>query len=76
MNEFLRFYDRMEHKRGWALSIYHSSITDWNIVVGYKSSHPKHGETIIHIEDCDMELAFAKAQVELKKWLVKNEGGY
>lgn len=76
MNEFLKFYKSMQHERGWTLSIYHSSITDQNITVGYKSIYPKHDETIIHVEDCDMELAFAKAQVELKKWLLENEGGY
>lgn len=49
---------------------------DWCINIGYKSTHPKCEETIIQIQDCDYELAFAKAQVELKEWLSENNGGY
>ena len=76
MNDFLRFYNEIEHNRGWALEIYHSSIIDWSITIGYKSTHDKYGEKIIYVSDCDMEYAFAKAQIELKDWLIKNEGGY
>jgi hypothetical protein len=76
MNDFLMFYDKIKHGRGWALEIYHSSIMDWCITIGYKVTHVKHGDTILHIQSCDMELCFAMAQVELKKWLSENEGGY
>jgi hypothetical protein len=76
MSDFLKFYDRIKHNKGWALEIYHSSIMDWCISIGYKTTHPKHGEMILYVQSCDMELAFAKAQVELKEWLLKNEGGY
>lgn len=76
MQEFMRFYNEKKDQYGWNLQIYHSSIVDWCIQIGYKTTHPKHGDIIINIQDCDMELAFAKAQVKLKKWLLINEGGY
>lgn len=76
MSDFLRFYDKVEHNMGWVLEIYHSSIVDWNIRLGYKITHSKHGETIFHIQDCDMELVFAKAQVALKEHLMENYDGY
>lgn len=76
MDDFLKFYDKQSEKHPWALEIYHSSIMDWCINISYKTTHVKHGETIIQVQNCDMEFAFATAQVELKKWLLDNEGGY
>jgi hypothetical protein len=76
MNEFIKLYDDKSYERGWSLEIYHSSIMDWCITVGYKVTHPKHGETLIRVQNCDVEFAFAKAQVELKEWLSEHEGGY
>ncbi|RBP59302.1 hypothetical protein DES36_11927 [Alkalibaculum bacchi] len=76
MEAFLKFYNEINFKNGFALYIYHSSIVDWCITIGYKASHPKHGEEIIKIHNSDMELAFAKAQVEFKQWLLENKGGY
>jgi len=75
MLEFIRFYDEA-NEGDWYLEIYHSSIMDWCIRIGYKTSHHRRGETIVNIEDCDMDLAFAKAQVAFKEWLRENEGGY
>ena len=49
---------------------------DWCINVGYKTTHEKHGEDVIRVQDCDMEFAFSKAQVKLKQWLLDNKGGY
>lgn len=76
MHDFLKFYDSIQHGKGWALSIYHSNIIDWRISLGYKSTHPKYDEEIFGVQDCDIELAFAKAHVALKEWLLENEGGY
>lgn len=75
MQEFIRFYNE-KNKGAWTLEIYHSSIMDWCITIGYKTTHSRNGETIIHIQDGDMDLAFAKAQVAFKEWLLENEGGY
>lgn len=76
MEAFLKFYNEIHYKKGFAMTIYHSSIVDWCITIGYKSSHPKYGDEIVNIQEPDMELAFAKAQVELKQWLLENENGY
>lgn len=76
VEEFLRFYNSKSYDRGWKLEVYHSSIMDWCITVGYKTTHSKHGEKIIHVQHCDIDYAFAKAQVEIKEWLSDNEGGY
>jgi len=76
MKELLKTYERHHLKLGLCLEIYHSSIMDWCITLGYKTTHPKHGEEIFSIQDCDYELAFAKAQVALKEWLCENNDGY
>lgn len=75
MVEFLRFYDE-SNEGAWSLEIYHSSIMDWCITIGYKTTHHKHGEVIINVQGCDMDLVFAKAQVNFKEWLLENQGGY
>lgn len=76
MIEFLKFYDEKYFEKGWRLEIYHSSIMDWCITVGYKSTHPKSDEIILNIQNNDLEYIFAKAQVLLKDWLIENDGGY
>jgi len=76
MYDFLKFYDSISHNKGWALDIYNSSIMDWCITLGYKTTHPKSNETIFTVQSSDLELVFAMAQIELKNWLLENEGGY
>lgn len=77
MNEFLKFFDEKVKTYPMHLEIYYSKIMDWCITV-YKKGCGENGEdiTILAVQSCDMELAFAKAQVELKEWLSENEGGY
>lgn len=75
MNELIRFYDSIPNSE-WFLNIYYSRIMEWCIKIGYKESHPKHGELIVNVQSNDMELAFAKAQVLFKEWLLENKGGY
>ena len=76
MESFLKFFNDITDNYGFNLEIYYSSITDWCIKVGYKSTHPKSDETVINVSHCDIEFVFAKAQVELKEWLLEHEGGY
>ena len=76
MNDFLEFFDSLKFEHGFNIEIYASSIVDWTIKVGFKSTHPQHGKTVVYVENCDMKLAFAMAQVELKKYLLENNGGY
>ncbi|ADZ82693.1 hypothetical protein [Cellulosilyticum lentocellum] len=76
MEAFLKFFNSIADDNGFNLEVYYSSIVDWSIKVGYKCTNKNHGETVIDVQDCDMEFAFAKAQVQLKEWMIKNKGGY
>ena len=77
MNEFLKFFDEKVKTYPMHLEIYYSKIMDWCITV-YKKGCGQNGDdlNILAVQSCDMELAFAKAHVELKEWLSENEGGY
>lgn len=77
MQEFLLFFDEKAYSYPMHLEIYYSKIVDWNIHV-YKKGCGDNGKNleIVDVQDCDMKLAFAKAQVQLKEWLSEHEGGY
>ncbi len=77
MNEFLRFFDKKVETYPMHLEVYYSKIMDWCIHV-YKKGCGDCGEDIeiAYVQHCDIELCFAKAQVELKEWLLEHEGGY
>lgn len=77
MNDFLEFFrDTVKHYP-MHLEIAYSKTIDWTISV-WKKGCGKLGEdaVIVSVQNCDMEFAFAKAQVELKEWLLSHEGGY
>lgn len=62
------------------LKINYSKMNNWNIYIyrrncGEKGTDIKIIE-IVNVSDCDMELCFAKAQVQFKEWLLENNGGY
>lgn len=84
MQDFLKFFDDKVRDFPMHLEIYYSKIMDWCINVykqGCANDYPdseKDGENaiIVRVQDCDMELCFAKAQVQLKEWLSEHEGGY
>jgi hypothetical protein len=76
MEDFLRFFNGYCKKEFYELNVHYTSISDWIIEIGFKCTHPRHGEIIVHVQHCDMEYAFAKAQVNFKEWLLENEGGY
>lgn len=75
-NGFLEMYERYRDDFGWSLEIYNSSIMDWCINLGYKTTNSKHGQYIIHIQHHDFSLCMATAEVEIKEWLSENNGGY
>jgi len=77
MNEFLSFIDELADRYKIHVEIYYSSIMDWCVKV-YRKGCEKDGKDLVmcDTQSCDMKLAFAKAQVELKEWLSENEGGY
>lgn len=84
MNAFLKFFDDKAKDFPMHLKITYSKICDWNILIykrGCADDYPKaryDGEDVIIVNesDCDIELCFAKAHVELKEWLLKFNGGY
>lgn len=77
MNDFLKFFAEKVKHYPMHIEVYYSKITDWSIHVWRKGTGSGgENEEILNIQDCDAELAFAKAQVELKSWLLEHEGGY
>lgn len=74
--EFLKWVEDVAYRYGLNISVYYSSITDWCITIGFKATNLRCGEKVVNVEDCDLSLAFAKTEVELKEWLLKEKGGY
>lgn len=74
MPEFLRFIDELRECRKVWLEIGYSSVVDWCIIVHLIVKNEK--KCVVSVQNCDREYAFAKAHVELKEWLLENEGGY
>lgn len=77
MSDFLKFFAEKVKDYPMHLEIYYSKVMDWCIDIYKKDIWT--GEKLaemVNVQNCDMELAFAKAQVELKEWLMENEGGY
>lgn len=77
MSDFLRFFDDKAQSYPMHLEISYSKMMDWCINI-YKKGCGENGEDlrICNVQDCDMELCFAKAHLELKEWLFNNTGGY
>lgn len=84
MNEFLTFFDEICSHFPMHLEIGYSKVCDWTILIYKKGCandypnayHDGDDVIIVQVSDCDMELCFAKAHVELKEWLSEYEGGY
>lgn len=74
MSELLRLIDELRGRRKVWLEIAYSSVVDWYIIIYLILDNQK--KCVVNVQHCDMEYAFAKAQVELKEWLSENEGGY
>lgn len=73
MSDFLLFFDQIVKDYPMHLEISYNKTCDWEIFVW------KRGEEVVEIvqvQDCDMQLAFAKAQVQLKEWFSIHNGGY
>ena len=84
MTDFLKFLDDLVKRFPLHVEIGYNKIADWCIEI-YKRgcaddypNSPRDGNdaVLVRVQDTDMELAFARAHVELKTWLVGNEGGY
>ena len=84
MIEFLKFVDDLKDRFPVHVEIYYSKIMDWRISitkVNCADDYPgciREGNdaVLVDVFDIDMELAFARAHVELKDWLCKFNGGY
>lgn len=77
MSEFLKFFEQKSKNYPMHLEIGYNKVADWGIHI-YKRGCGNGGKDleIVNVSGCDMELCFAKAHVELKEWLLENEGGY
>ena len=77
MSDFLKFFAEKVEYYPMHLEIYYSKNMDWVIHIWKKGCGENGNDlNIVNIQDCDIELCFAKAQVELKEWLLEHEGGY
>ena len=77
MAEFLKFFDEIVKDNPMHLEIGYNKVTDWCIYIYKKGCGQNEKDlVIVNVQDCDMELCFAKAQVQLKEWLLENNGGY
>ena len=85
MEDFLRFFDDMVRRFPMHLDISYNKTTDWTIEItkkGCADDYPcaendgRGNVYIVGVQNCDMELCFARAHVELKEWLCRFNGGY
>lgn len=84
MDDFMRFLKSKVSDFPMHVEISYNRTCDWTIYIYKKNcaeDYPdskKNGNdaVIVYAEDGDMELCFAKAHVQLKEWLLENEGGY
>ena len=73
--DFFEMYSRQTH---FALEVGHSSITDWNIGIYDRRGKEagNWGDPVIHIQESDRILAFAKAYSEFVAYCCDKLGGY
>ena len=84
MNDFLIFVDELVRVFPVHVEIYYSKLMDWCITVTKRgcaadypeSQHAGDDAILVREQGSDMQLIFAKAHVELKQWLIKNNCGY
>ena len=77
MADFLRFFDKIVKRYPMHLEITYSKVTDWGVRIYRKGCADGGSDVeIVDVQDCDVELCFATAQVQLKNWLCDTEGGY
>lgn len=77
MSDFLKFFDELVESYPLHLSVSYGKICSWQIHIYRKGYREDGGDLeICNVQEEDMELCFARAQVELKDWLLENNGGY
>lgn len=84
MSDFLRFLNKILKDFPMHIEISYNKTCDWGIYIykkGCAQDYPnsesyEEDAIIVNVQDCDMELCFARAHVALKDWLSENNGGY
>ena len=84
MNEFLKWLDEKVQDFPMHIEIGYNKTCDWSIYIfkkgcakDYPESRHCGDDTIIcMVQECDIELAFARAEVVTKEWFLENCGGY
>lgn len=84
MGEFLIWLDKKSETFPMHIEIGYNKTTDWGIYI-YKSGcaddYPEskrvgNDAIICDVQNCDVQLAFAQAQCQVKEWFSENMGGY
>ena len=69
----IKVYKTWSHELKLGINIGHNRVSDWIVEITAKGDRDK---PIVLTQSCDMSLAMAEAEVEFKKWLIINNGGY
>jgi hypothetical protein len=70
------FFDLYERQSNLSLEVGHNSVADWCVIIYDRQAGARESKRVILIQECDYELAIAKAHVELCKYLSQTRGGY
>jgi hypothetical protein len=84
VSEFLKFLNKLVESFPLHIEIGYNKTCDWSIYIykkGCAKDYPKSKASgddavLCNVRSCDMELAFAKAEVQVKEWLLEHNGGY
>ena len=75
--DFLQWFDEVVGSTPMHFELTYSKTTDWFIHIWRKGTG-KDGadEVIVGCQDIDLSLLFAQAEVAVKEYLIKTNGGY
>lgn len=74
MNDGLfEVYKDNYRKLNLSINVGHNRVADWCVSI---TAYGDRDKDIVATQSCDLSLALAEAEVELKKWLSENNGGY
>lgn len=73
MNDGLfEVYKDNYRKLNLSINVGHNRVANWCVSI----TGADREKDIVATQSCDLNLALAEAEVELKKWLLENNGGY
>ena len=76
-SNFLEWFDEVIGNTPMHFELTYSKTTDWFIQIWRKGTGKDDAdETIIRCQDIDLSLLFAKAEIAVKEYLIKTNGGY